>query len=247
MRIAANAPADDSRDEGDDSAASWRPAPARRRGPRSRSRCVTRVATFAKASRPSSQSARRSGPANESPSVGRSRGRQIVDRQVARLAHRDSGEPLNAHGSRLPRTAVPGCIVDASAAPSSSRAHRTDERQVPVAGRVDDVTERQRRQHGCERRPGVHESACRARVPGGDVHRDCPHRPDDDLGEEERARQADRRRASDRASRKLAARTRNDPRNAHDARAGILPSGHRRSRQDRVADHAAKVVAANAC
>ena len=41
-----------------------------------------------------------------------------------------------------------------------------------------------------------------------DVHRDRPHRPDDDLGEEERAAEADDDDASDRASGKSAAGTR---------------------------------------
>ena len=71
-------------------------------------------------------------------------------------------------------------------------AERAGERQLPVAGRVDDVAERDRRQDRGERRAGVHHARRGAGELAGDVHRDRPHRPDHDLGEEERARRARR-------------------------------------------------------
>ena len=61
-----------------------------------------------------------------------------------------------------------------------------DKRQLPVARLVDDVAGNERRDDGRQRRSGVHEPAGEARVARRDVHRDRPHRPDRELGEEER-------------------------------------------------------------
>ncbi len=57
-------------------------------------------------------------------------------------------------------------------------AERAGEGQLPVAGRVDDVAERDRRQDRGERRAGVHHARRGAGELAGDVHRDRPHRPD---------------------------------------------------------------------
>ena len=146
-------------------------------------------------------------PAEMDRHASRSRGSQVGSRSRSRVDSRSRQSRPSRHVTDLQRNS--GQLAKAGPSGTSlferqlgvhrgrqrrageEESHRADERQVPVAGGVDDESERERRQDGRERRAGIHESAGRARVSRRDVHRDRPHRPDDDLGEEERTRQAD--------------------------------------------------------
>ena len=65
------------------------------------------------------------------------------------------------------------------------KSQRSNERQLPVRGPVDDEPERDRRQDRGQRGACVHHPRSGARELPRDVHRDRPHRPDHELGEEE--------------------------------------------------------------
>src|ERR1043166_741241 len=125
------------------------------------------------------------------------------------------------------------------------QSERADERQLPVAGPVDDVAERNRREDRGERRAGVHQTGRRAGVPWRDVHRDGPHRTDCQLGAEERAGKAehDHRQVVRQEHRQ---HTHDGCDEADDDEVASRSLEVVRRRENAIADDAAEVVAADA-
>ena len=64
------------------------------------------------------------------------------------------------------------------------QADAAEKRQFPVTGFVDDEPKDKRGKDGREGRAGIHEPAGRSGKSGSDVHGDCPHRADGELGKE---------------------------------------------------------------